>query len=581
MHNVFEATLATLTILALFITSEPSHSQITVDDFSADFESGNIATIQDLGGNQFSFKVRLDDLNGDSYGWFYFAVSGGFGQTITMHLTNPDFWQDSLHVPLFSDDKLTWERVDSCWQDMDWLSFRHTLTADTIWFAQSFPYTTTAMYAYLDSLQSKLCTQIEILGYSINSRPIKMITITDFDHPDTYKKHAWLISRQHPMESSPSFLLRGMLEWATGDSFDAQMLRRDVVLHVVPIANPDGVSEGYSRHNVNGINLNRDWQTSIDLEQPEVQAIHARIQSTVDSGRSPDIFMDLHASQGHYDFGYRLSAELTNQQFYASQGTFLTWLENYDQWQQATQWLDLDTNYAQGVSCVVLYDMYQLDCFSSENPWCRRKDSSFITIAGLIDQGPQLGRAIYDYLCPFSLENAGEEPIAALGMDEQLNIRLKDHDQADQNELTVTVCCAATGDSELVTLGLDDPIGYFVSTEPLPILPSASQPGDGAITCWPDDTIRVTYEDPDLPSRIYYSEVSVIPACGDIIGDGKGPDVLDLTYLIDYLFRNGSAPHTIEKANVDGQGGVNVADLTYLVDYLFRGGAEPDCQPIE
>jgi hypothetical protein len=51
--------------------------------------------------------------------------------------------------------------------------------------------------------------------------------------------------------------------------------------------------------------------------------------------------------------------------------------------------------------------------------------------------------------------------------------------------------------------------------------------------------------------------------------------VADLTYLVDYLFRNGPAPPLMEKADVNADNYVNIADLTYLVDYLFRSGPAP------
>ena len=70
---------------------------------------------------------------------------------------------------------------------------------------------------------------------------------------------------------------------------------------------------------------------------------------------------------------------------------------------------------------------------------------------------------------------------------------------------------------------------------------------------------------------------------GNVDGRG-GPDgtmnVSDLTYLIDYLFREGPPPANMEEADINRSGSsgdpeVNVSDVTYLVDYLFRGGPGP------
>jgi hypothetical protein len=69
--------------------------------------------------------------------------------------------------------------------------------------------------------------------------------------------------------------------------------------------------------------------------------------------------------------------------------------------------------------------------------------------------------------------------------------------------------------------------------------------------------------------------------CGDVNGNGSNPNVVDLTYLVDYMFRSGPPPPVLDAANVDGTGGINVADLTYLVDYMFRSGPVPVCGPVE
>ena len=66
--------------------------------------------------------------------------------------------------------------------------------------------------------------------------------------------------------------------------------------------------------------------------------------------------------------------------------------------------------------------------------------------------------------------------------------------------------------------------------------------------------------------------------CGDINDDGNGPDILDLTNMVDFIFRGGDPYLSPEKADLNGDGDPgNILDLTNLVDFLWRGGALPSC----
>ena len=61
--------------------------------------------------------------------------------------------------------------------------------------------------------------------------------------------------------------------------------------------------------------------------------------------------------------------------------------------------------------------------------------------------------------------------------------------------------------------------------------------------------------------------------CGDINNDGGFGNIVDLTYLIDFIFRGGPAPNPLCRADLDCNGTcANIVDLTYLIDFIFRGG---------
>ena len=65
--------------------------------------------------------------------------------------------------------------------------------------------------------------------------------------------------------------------------------------------------------------------------------------------------------------------------------------------------------------------------------------------------------------------------------------------------------------------------------------------------------------------------------CGDVNGDGMGPNLTDVTVLVDYLFITFVDPDGLSAADVNGSGTVTLTDLTQLVNFLFMEGAPLTC----
>ncbi|MEW5925603.1 MAG: FISUMP domain-containing protein, partial [Candidatus Zixiibacteriota bacterium] len=64
--------------------------------------------------------------------------------------------------------------------------------------------------------------------------------------------------------------------------------------------------------------------------------------------------------------------------------------------------------------------------------------------------------------------------------------------------------------------------------------------------------------------------------CGDVDDNGF-VNLLDITHLINYLYRYGPPPSDAQMGDVNSSGSLNLLDVTYLINYLYRGGPEPDC----
>ncbi len=64
---------------------------------------------------------------------------------------------------------------------------------------------------------------------------------------------------------------------------------------------------------------------------------------------------------------------------------------------------------------------------------------------------------------------------------------------------------------------------------------------------------------------------------GDVNSDGGvNPNILDLNYLVNRIFRGGPVPRCLKEADVNGMGGIaDVVDLNFLVNRIFRNGPNP------
>jgi len=62
---------------------------------------------------------------------------------------------------------------------------------------------------------------------------------------------------------------------------------------------------------------------------------------------------------------------------------------------------------------------------------------------------------------------------------------------------------------------------------------------------------------------------------GDADSDSQGPNVSDLTYLVNFLFKGGATPFCINEGDINNDGDILIDDIIYLVNYIFKGGFPP------
>ena len=119
------------------------------------------------------------------------------------------------------------------------------------------------------------------------------------------KKGLIIISRQHPPEVSGFLAMKSFIETIAGDSEQAQSFRKEYTVYNVPLMNPDGVDNGHWRHNMGGIDLNRDWQ---EFHQPETAAVRDFIAKKKSEGVRFVFGADFHSTW--HDIYYPLDSSV-------------------------------------------------------------------------------------------------------------------------------------------------------------------------------------------------------------------------------------------------------------------------------
>ncbi|MBD3401663.1 hypothetical protein GF420_02115, partial [candidate division GN15 bacterium] len=106
---------------------------------------------------------------------------------------------------------------------------------------------------------------------------------------------------------------------------------------------------------------------------------------------------------------------------------------------------------------------------------------------------------------------------------------------------------------------------------------------DGLLSGTPSDTgtITMTVRYSDETGSATFKGLSLVIdppyICGDVNNDGDGPDLADVTFLVNFLFLAGPAPVYTGSADVNGDGEVDLPDVIYLTSALFLGGPAPNC----
>lgn len=258
--------------------------------FESRFESGNLRRAIQIYPSEYDLILRPDINTRGHTQWYYFSISNmRRGRRYKFNIINmqkPDsVYNQGLRPLLYSQRQaetaqIGWVRAGTdiayyansirrkggCYYTLTF-TVTFPLDHDTCFLAHCYPFTYTDWKLYLQKLQADPARASRFrcrpLCQTLAGNDCDLITVTSFS-PDpeaiARRKGVLLTARVHPGETQASWMLRGVLDYLTGPSLDAKLLRDNFVFKIVPILNPDGVINGNYRCSLSGQDLNRQWQ---------------------------------------------------------------------------------------------------------------------------------------------------------------------------------------------------------------------------------------------------------------------------------------------------------------------------------
>ncbi len=232
---------------------------------------------------------------------WHFQLQGDPGSDVRLVLRNfENIWNGRPGCPIqpetqcaVSEDGKAWRTVAGHKIEENRLELKVHLATGCLYVARIEPYRISDLERFLEAIAGHALVRIETIGETVEGRELELVSVGRPDAPH----HVLLRARAHPWETGGNWLLEGLIDSLLAD--DAGPSLETYCLHALPMANKDGVARGGSRFNMQGKDLNRNWDLpAAPGLAPENHALEAWIERAIESGCRPALAIDLHNDSG-------------------------------------------------------------------------------------------------------------------------------------------------------------------------------------------------------------------------------------------------------------------------------------------
>ncbi len=241
---------------------------------------------------QITIEAENEPINPSPY--YGFKIWSDTEKEILLELNYPN--GRHRYYPKLSRNGKSWEWIDSTdfrlAADSVNAYLNLSVSPDTIWLAAQELNTSSDVRAWCLEKAAHSDVSFSTIGKSRLDRDLLHLEI---GRGELRKKEAVLIiSRQHPPEVTGYLAMQAFVDAILEDTPIANAFRAQFRILVFPLMNPDGVDLGHWRHNVGGVDLNRDWAY---YHQPEVRQVANYFVKTLRQHKNKAVLgLDFHST---------------------------------------------------------------------------------------------------------------------------------------------------------------------------------------------------------------------------------------------------------------------------------------------
>lgn len=309
----------------------PATDQIdNVLRFESHFESGNLSKVYHLGGYTYHLVLEYDRNKSGSCQWFYFQILNARKERdykfyISGFHKGKSLFDRGAKIFYYSHIRAQTENI-SWTRGGDEYSYgvfpgqkgkgkRSTVTftinfpynKDIIYMCYALPYTYSDLTRDIGSWTSQCqFLKSEVLCETAGGRECPVLTLDEPGPIESEQKpYIFITARIHPGESNSSFLMRGFMSFLLSNCPEAEYIRKNHIIKIIPMLNIDGVIEGFYRVSLSGNDLNRMWENPDAVIHPVILNTK-KLFKKLSSERNVVIALDFHGHSrldGTFAFG--------------------------------------------------------------------------------------------------------------------------------------------------------------------------------------------------------------------------------------------------------------------------------------